>query len=342
MATEITGRFFLKTSVTLLIYLVPVVLFAFLKYNGLEDTRGYADAANESVEGTSNSAQPESDTTNPEIQPTFSDSQNPFDTCISRIAINQFHEQFVASPYCATVICRNGQCGALVKSGSHTVTYADTPEMRSEINTAVADKEPRETRQSSVAHPQEIEINGTRASPTSDAEAQEKQTPAIVAYVMNDPVSGAVKSINSNKYGFFMILIVTIVSWTLFFSALGTISSMLPRAEGQNLSFMASRYPVFVTVAATSGILTLCLFIGGFVSGTLFPNFSSASSSLLDLSFRGADWFKMAIWAYISGFYERFIPSILNTLTTRATGDGPRGGSDTGEGANPTPEKQAL
>lgn len=72
------------------------------------------------------------------------------------------------------------------------------------------------------------------------------------------------------------------------------------------------------------GAIGMLLFLGGFVSGSLFP-FGSLPDSNGRLTFSGfyelsenfGDWAKLGVWSFIFGFSERLIPNLLHNFAAQ-------------------------
>jgi hypothetical protein len=65
-------------------------------------------------------------------------------------------------------------------------------------------------------------------------------------------------------------------------------------------------------VGGVFGLLVVLLFLGQFVSGSLFPSIFSIGFTHLYLS--PPSWAKLMIWTFIGGFSERFVPELLGKL----------------------------
>lgn len=100
-------------------------------------------------------------------------------------------------------------------------------------------------------------------------------------------------------------------------SNIGMIMSMTIRRQG-NIFLLGAGYlevTLFTVFGCIIGIIMLSLFIGGFLSGELFPNLLGLDgNSFINISPRMKDWAKLAIWGFVFGFSERLIPSITDSL----------------------------
>lgn len=113
-----------------------------------------------------------------------------------------------------------------------------------------------------------------------------------------------------------------ILSFTVTISIVGVMSSILTRSNGYRRNVRIDNATDIITImffTSVSGFLLLMLCIGGFLGGSLFPRFDGGIknfgfNSWSGLDFRGPEWGKLAVWAYISGFYERFIPGVFDQL----------------------------
>lgn len=68
------------------------------------------------------------------------------------------------------------------------------------------------------------------------------------------------------------------------------------------------------TTGAVFAIILMCIFIGGFVKGTVFPEFNGP---LVDILHNKENLSKLLVWSFIAGFAERFVPDILDKITKR-------------------------
>jgi hypothetical protein len=74
---------------------------------------------------------------------------------------------------------------------------------------------------------------------------------------------------------------------------------------------------------ASFALVLMLLFVGGLVSGQLFPKFeNSEGSSFIDLLMavptHGVEFAKLLVWSFIAGFAERFVPDLLDRFTAQA------------------------
>lgn len=113
-----------------------------------------------------------------------------------------------------------------------------------------------------------------------------------------------------------------IVSFTITISIIGVMSSVVSRSGARGRAVNINSVSDVVSVlffSSVAGVLLLMLCIGGFLGGNLFPSFEGGIknfgfNSWSGLDFRGPEWGKLAVWAYISGFYERFIPGLFDRI----------------------------
>lgn len=125
-----------------------------------------------------------------------------------------------------------------------------------------------------------------------------------------------------------------IVSVTVTFSIIGVASSIIfRRRDIHQYVDLKSFSDVFVMffLSVVCGLLLLCLLVGGYLKGGIFPEFRSSTerfglNSWIQTEFRLDGWGKLAVWAYISGFYERFISGVFDRLlkvgeSTRVQGE---------------------
>lgn len=114
---------------------------------------------------------------------------------------------------------------------------------------------------------------------------------------------------------------IAIISLAVTSSVLGVLVSALSRkySEGEVVDGSLSNVFTVIFLGIVSASILLCLFIGGFISGELFPDFweNNTQGSWICLNFRMDSWGKLAVWSFISGFYERFVPNILDKLLSQ-------------------------
>jgi len=102
-------------------------------------------------------------------------------------------------------------------------------------------------------------------------------------------------------------------------------------ALGSIYALENSRYVLYFAplTGAVFAVITMLLFVGGVLSGIIFPTFATASAALTSsgpwpfttflLPQASKDYALLFLWCFISGFAERFIPDTLDQLTQRAT-----------------------
>ena len=116
-------------------------------------------------------------------------------------------------------------------------------------------------------------------------------------------------------YGLIWLSIVTI---SIFGSSLGLWMSFFVRKVDQS-AFLTARidrtlFTVFAIFSIILGTVTLAIFLGGFINGSLFPTFS-VDSYYFDGDFKPSDIGKLLIWSFAAGFSERLIPDFMEKLT---------------------------
>lgn len=83
---------------------------------------------------------------------------------------------------------------------------------------------------------------------------------------------------------------------------------------------------VSLLLSGILGFVAFGLFLSGIVQGPLFPKFSALEGGYANLTnFLGSvapeknhDVAKALVWAFVSGFSERFIPSVLDAIVDKA------------------------
>jgi len=127
-----------------------------------------------------------------------------------------------------------------------------------------------------------------------------------------------------------------LVSWFSFGAAvLGGFVSMQQRLKemsGQELRLLSmswSQVILYPLVAGIFGLILYLLTLSGLLQGSLFPHYSVPKFEspvtygqfktflLTTYPASGADFAKLAIWTFVAGFSERFVPDVLDGLAKR-------------------------
>ncbi|HCN27581.1 MAG TPA: hypothetical protein DIT64_02110 [Verrucomicrobiales bacterium] len=113
----------------------------------------------------------------------------------------------------------------------------------------------------------------------------------------------------------FALYWVALISGTLFFSTTGALFSIFSRISDKSATKVIelNLFPVYL-IGILFGLLSLLLFLGGFVSGTLFPDLEDTGIFRIYWSLSLSDWAKLFLWAFILGFSERLIPGFIKNL----------------------------
>lgn len=108
-------------------------------------------------------------------------------------------------------------------------------------------------------------------------------------------------------------------SIALTMGALGACISLLLRMDRSDLLKIPLR-PVHVGIVqsagATFGLLALLLFLGGFISGSLFPGGGTSFGFFTSVIY-GDGLAKLMVWCFVAGFSERLMPSLIRSLEER-------------------------
>lgn len=104
-----------------------------------------------------------------------------------------------------------------------------------------------------------------------------------------------------------------------FFSCLGSLVSYSARRHVNERDIEDGSLVLSMNiVGAVFGIILLLLFIGGFVAGSIFPNFRDIGLFQIYANFSDVkDWAKLFIWTFIAGFSERLMPNLLGNFAKR-------------------------
>jgi hypothetical protein len=118
-----------------------------------------------------------------------------------------------------------------------------------------------------------------------------------------------------------------------------SIQQRLPSIELDELKLLSESWHSILMIPVNGGIFAVVLmviFLSGLIQGELFPNFyhvefDLSSSAALKESIH--NWFqytlpdsslsmgKLFFWSFVAGFSERFVPQIIRTTTSKATGE---------------------
>lgn len=120
-----------------------------------------------------------------------------------------------------------------------------------------------------------------------------------------------------------ILSLISLFTFSALFCCLGLFVSHAGRADYDTLPSNVSLIVSINFVGAAFGVLIVFMFMGGFISGTLFPNFGTDGGGRADLrSVYGSMtfmslWAKLAVWSFIVGFSERLLPNLLNNFASQ-------------------------
>ena len=116
---------------------------------------------------------------------------------------------------------------------------------------------------------------------------------------------------------FFGIVWLSIASTAVFGASLGLWMSFFVRNTQRSEIFNAKNsenfFIVFMIFSTILGVLTLSIFLGGLINGSLFPSFS-VDSYYFGGDFLPSDFGKLIFWSVASGFSERLIPDFMDRM----------------------------
>jgi hypothetical protein len=260
---------------------VPVFVFSFLKYNGLTDNFGAETSTGESVV--------DSDPTSCKLSVKFLGSETTL-------------ENSGENAICGAIDCQSSRCAAIIENAGNKFESA-SDKLALEALRASMEKE---------KDPEEV--------------VPEEPGSGVNQVDENSNESGVAKFVataNENRYGYAVWQWLSIFSVAITFALVGFLSSVFLNSQTGNRKIFDTKFSFAIVYSMVCGIIVVSLFAGGFLQGNLFPNFTGDElnfgfNSWSALKFRGQDWFKLGIWGYISGFYERFIPDNFDKILKRS------------------------
>lgn len=117
--------------------------------------------------------------------------------------------------------------------------------------------------------------------------------------------------------GLEFIVRLALFSAVISFGALGSAISVITRARnGEDIvPGITPRELISVqTVGAVFALILSLMFMGELVGGSMFPNWDP----FYTIIYAPAAFAKLLVWSFIAGFFERFVPNILQNLSSRA------------------------
>ena len=126
------------------------------------------------------------------------------------------------------------------------------------------------------------------------------------------------------------------ISWLVFMCGLiggfVSIQQRLPKIRSEELQLLSESWTKILLIPVYGGIFALVLyvlFLSGLLEGHLFPQFAINQFSnppttenihtfLLTYPSSGPDFAKLIFWSFVAGFSERFVPQIIQKLSTQA------------------------
>lgn len=266
---------------SILVLSSPVLGFAFLKYNGLYDVYGSG---------------------NQEIS---EDSEPEQEECSLFVSFGSFQGNIATSGQqntCGILLCEGNECGILLNQGSARIEDTDSSQVRARLQALYREK---------FEHAAELEHEEI----VEEAEPPAKS--AVEAYIVAS---------NENRYGYALWQWMSVFSTAIVMTQVGFLTSVYTKENGKITGIYHLNFAFVIMYGIICGIIMVSLFASGLLQGSLFPEFSGDElnygfNSISALKIRGPDWFKLAIWCYIAGFYERFLPSIFSDLLRSSKGN---------------------
>jgi hypothetical protein len=140
---------------------------------------------------------------------------------------------------------------------------------------------------------------------------------------------------------FFGVLDRFYVSWLAFqcgiIGGFVSIQQRLKTIDQEELAILSESWTTILLVPIYGGVFALILyilFLSNLVQGTLFPQFyippfSSPKVTVDDIQRflkecypqSGPDLAKVIFWSFVAGFSERFVPQIINSMTSKTAGN---------------------
>jgi len=127
-----------------------------------------------------------------------------------------------------------------------------------------------------------------------------------------------------------------LISWFCFecgiIGGFVSIQQRLWKIEDEELALLSESWATIMVIPIYGGIFALVLymlFLSGLLEGNLFPDFGipefnnpPTTENLRDLFTKAypktaSDFAKFAVWSFVAGFSERFVPQIIGKMTSK-------------------------
>lgn len=115
--------------------------------------------------------------------------------------------------------------------------------------------------------------------------------------------------------GFLVLTAFATISGAAVFGSLGAIFSVLSRRA--NDLFDSNGIMGVCFFGSLAAVILCLIFAGGFIGGTLFPQYSSSELGWFSVIYAHDEFSKLLVWSFVIGFSERVLPNFLDSLARK-------------------------